>query len=53
MTAQKQVEASKGETMTLDLHDFGCIGLLRVFATVPKRAQHMMPFFSRAPFSAV
>ena len=36
MTAQKQVEASKGEVMTLDLDSFGSIGILRVLKTVTK-----------------
>jgi len=36
MTAQKQVEASKGEAMTLDLDAFGSIGILRVLKMVTK-----------------
>ena len=37
MTAQKQVETSKGEAMTLDLTDLGSVGILRVLETVTKQ----------------
>ncbi len=37
MTAQKQVEASKGGTMTLDLTDLGSVGILRVLEMVTKQ----------------
>jgi DNA-binding transcriptional ArsR family regulator len=37
MTAQKQVGASKGEAMTLDLTELGSVGILQVLETVTKQ----------------
>ena len=37
MTAQKQVEESRGGAMTLDLTDLGSVGILRVLETVTKQ----------------
>ena len=47
MTAQKQVEASKGGVMTLNLTDLGSVGILRVLETVTKQGTINISHLSR------
>jgi predicted transcriptional regulator len=47
MTAQKQVEASKGEAMTLNLSDLGSIGIMKVLETVTKQGSINISHLSR------
>ena len=47
MTAQKQVEASKSEAMTLSLTDLGSVGIMRVLETVTKQGTINISHLSR------
>ena len=47
MTAQKQVEESRGGAMTLDLTDLGSVGILRVLETVTKQGTINIRHLSR------
>ena len=47
MTAQKQVEASKGEAMTLDLTELGSVGILKVLETVTMQGSINISHLSR------
>lgn len=47
MTAQKQVEESTGEAMTLNLTDLGSVGILRVLETVTKQGAINISHLSR------
>ncbi len=47
MTAQKQVEESRGGAMTLDLTDLGSVGILRVLETVTKQGSINISHLSR------
>jgi len=45
--AQKQVEASKGEAMTLNLTDLGSVGIMKVLETVTKQGSINISHLSR------
>ena len=47
MTAQKQVEESRGGAMTLDLTDLGSVGILRVLETVTMQGTINISHLSR------
>jgi predicted transcriptional regulator len=47
MTAQKQVEESTGEAMTLSLTDLGSIGIMKVLETVTKQGSINISHLSR------
>ena len=47
MTAQKQVEESRGGAMTLGLTDLGSVGILRVLETVTKQGTINISHLSR------
>jgi predicted transcriptional regulator len=47
MTAQKQVEESTGEAMTLNLSDLGSIGIMKVLETVTEQGSINISHLSR------
>ena len=47
MTAQKQVEESKGEAMTLNLTDLGSVGIMKVLETVTEQGAINISHLSR------